>query len=258
MLAARRVGISARALPGPRQLAPKLPPYVQSLLRPPPRPPAANACLRLFLAPQPDLQPLYVVPSRFFSQPRGRNARVDANARVRDNLRLLQRTPDDADLARAIFQDIRVEGGATLTEFAATTIASALLQAGKVGESVKVLEYALGKRVRALPKVYRAVISAASEERQHAAVLRVWDALPSGHYKASPWDFATALVAAVRLRQRERVFEILDEVKASEVKDDNIYGRVVGAACQTKQHELVCEILDYMHANGVDCTSASD
>ncbi|KAE9078084.1 hypothetical protein PF010_g23264 [Phytophthora fragariae] len=256
MLAARRVGISARALPGPRQLAPKLPPYVQSLLRPPPRPTAADARLRLFLAPRPDLQPLYVVPSRFFSQPRGRNARVDANARVRDNLRLLQRTPDDADLARAIFQDIRVEGGATLTEFAATTIASALLQAGKVGESVKVLEYARGKRVRALPKVYRAVISAASEERQHAAVLRVWDALPSGHYKASPWDFATALVAAVRLRQRERVFEILDEVKASEVKVDKIYGRVVGAACQTKQHELVCEILDYMHANGVDCTSA--
>ncbi|KAE9280180.1 hypothetical protein PF008_g28200 [Phytophthora fragariae] len=48
--------------------------------------------------------------------------------------------------------------------------------------------------------------------------------------------------------------ELTNENQFNEVKDDNMYGRVVGAACQAKQHELVCEILDYMHANGVDCT----
>ncbi|KAE9286789.1 hypothetical protein PR003_g26224 [Phytophthora rubi] len=65
-------------------------------------------------------------------------------------------------------------------------------------------------------------------------------------------QYTSALVAAVRLKQKKQVFEILDEVKANEVKADKIYGRVVGVACITKQHELVCEILDYMHANGVD------
>ncbi|KAE9266848.1 hypothetical protein PF008_g31512, partial [Phytophthora fragariae] len=74
-------------------------------------------------------------------------------------------------------------------------------------------------------------------------------------------QYTFALGAAVRLKQKKQVFEILDEVKVNEVKvnevkDDNMYGRLVGAACQAKQHELVCEILDYMHANGVDCTSA--
>ncbi|KAE9223172.1 hypothetical protein PF002_g15051 [Phytophthora fragariae] len=252
MLAARRVGVGAGAPRGPRQITPKLPPYIKSLLHLPPRPTAADARLRLFLAPRPDLQPLYVVPSRFFSQPRRRNARVNTNARVRDNLRLLQRTPDDADLARAIFQDIQAEDGAMLNGFAATAIASSLLQAGAVGESVEVLEYARDKRVRAFPRVYIAVISAATKKKQHAALMRVWDALPDGHYKPFPWEYTSALVAAVRLKQKNQVFEILDKMKANEVEDDKIYGRVIAAACQTKQHELVCEILDYMHASGVD------
>ncbi|KAE8876923.1 hypothetical protein PF005_g23515 [Phytophthora fragariae] len=197
MLAARRVGVVTA----------------------PPSTPSSRASPPLSGA-RPDLQPLYVVPSRFFSKLRDPKA-LSANARARDNLRLQQRTPDDEDV---VFQDTQAKDGATLSE---------------------VLEYALGKRVGEAPKAFNAAMAAASKEKQHAAVLRVSEALPGGHYKANPWKFSTALDAAVRLRQKKRVFEILDEVEASEVKDDNIYGRVVGAACITKQHELVCEILDY-------------
>lgn len=116
------------------------------------------------------------------------------------------------------------------------------------------LELAWDRGVQVHPNVYGSVFGICAREREYDCVLRAWDAKAASDYERMPWEYTSALLAAVHLKKNERVFGMLDEVKANQVTDDKMYELVLGAACQTKQHELVCGILDCMHANGVDST----
>ncbi|KAJ8554840.1 hypothetical protein ON010_g9643 [Phytophthora cinnamomi] len=159
-----------------------------------PKNPQAGACQHVAATLQ--------LPSRFYSQAATSNTlsrpamSLEDRALARDYRERLESAPNDAVLARLVFEDIREGGGTALSQFVASNVFCTLAREGSVDES----------------------------REQYKTVLRVWDAIRRDGGEVEPSFHIPALLAAANLEQNEHVFWILEFMKAADVDAAKAYG----------------------------------
>ncbi|RLN49975.1 hypothetical protein BBJ28_00018117 [Nothophytophthora sp. Chile5] len=175
-------------------------------------------------------------------------------ARQREFLAQLEAAPNDATAALEVFTAIQSADGSGLSTDVASSLSSTLTEQKRLEEALRVLNYAHEQGVRPRGVAFKELSASCYQANEFALVLQIHEASNRSGQKPSRFMYTTALLAASKSKQFERVPEILKQLGEDAILPLGAYKRALAAAIKSKQHQLVLQIYSFLKEKDVELT----
>ncbi|RLN71306.1 hypothetical protein BBJ28_00007315 [Nothophytophthora sp. Chile5] len=175
-------------------------------------------------------------------------------ARQREFLAQLEAAPKDATVALEVFAAIQSADGSGLSTDVASLLSSTLTEQNRQEEALRVLTYAHEQGVRPRGLAFKELSASCYQANEFSLVLQVHEASIRGGQRPSRFMYTTALLAASKSKQFERVPEILEQLGEDAILPLDAYKRALSAAIKSKQHQLVLQIYSFLQEKAVELT----
>ncbi|EGZ18687.1 hypothetical protein PHYSODRAFT_463821, partial [Phytophthora sojae] len=168
----------------------------------------------------------------------------------------LQASGGNADAALEILAAIQAADGSGLSKEVATTLLTTFVDKNRVDKALQVLDLSYKQKMWLRAPPFEALITRSYKSKHYDTALQVFDSVQRANLSPSNLVYTTALLAAHRLRDRERVLKILEQMlKDAKPYSSRAFQVALSAAVKSRLHQFVLELMECSKALDVELTS---